>query len=284
LDKPQGSGKKMKKTKNDFREYEKQLYYQTASRLLENKDYPKEWEKLNKAKQVTNQFFSFPKGESPAEIENKIRKKYSVAQAYDPDFLRKVKKGEKALLAEIVDIVDPRIDDGNHENEYIYLKIKLNAPKNMIHYLIDTTIDIRLRVYKESGIDILGKKKRFRKERSDAMKVWEEREIRKPFKQIAKEQNISVPTAKKRFYRAYELINGMKFSRSNYEQSEIVKPEECPSCPKYSACLNPDTCPKVSPYLKSSTKYQREKPVKDIEKFSSKRYKPRAKFTGHSDY
>lgn len=261
----------MKKTKKSFKEYEKQVYYQTASRLLESNDYAKYWEKLNKAKQITNQFYSFPEGESPAEIETEIRKKYSIAQAYDLDFLRKVKKGEKALLAEIVDIVDPRTDSENNEDGYLCLKIKLNAPKNIIHYLIDTIIDIRLRVYKENGIDILGKKKRFRKERTDAMKVWEERKLRKPFKQIAKDQNITVPSARKKFYKAYELIYGEKFNPADYKKPEIPKDslkKECSTCKEKPTCK--DLCPDVIAFVNQNSAYLREKLQKVSKKQAEK--------------
>lgn len=92
--------------------------------------------------------------------------------------------------------------------------------------------------------------KRFRSEQLKALEVWEFRRARKTFPQIAKILNIKEPTAKKRFYKAYELLFGRKYNPSDYEKPEIKKKylrRTCKTCKERQTCT--DLCPDVIEFV-----------------------------------
>lgn len=153
----------------------------------------------------------------------------------------------KNFPEEMSEITDAGILD---DNGNIYIKVNTKAQRYIIHYLIDQYLD-RYGLKPDT---------RFRTEQTEALRVWEERRLRKPFSQIARELNCNMPTVKKRFYRAYQLIYGREYNPANYEKPEIKKKyleKTCATCNEKSACK--DLCPDVFNYVNQDTKpYQRE--------------------------
>lgn len=132
----------------------------------------------------------------------------------------------------------------------ILLGIDIRADRDIIHYLVDYYLDTYGAVRSNN---------RFRKEKYDALSVWQERKLRKPFKQIAKELGIKESAAKMRFCKAYELLYGKKYDPADYEKPEIKKKylkKECNTCKEKPTCKT--LCPDVIAFVAEGTSYQRE--------------------------
>ena len=97
---------------------------------------------------------------------------------------------------------------------YLRIKIDLTTPKNIILLLINKLLSNNKSVqeWRQNNKP----KTRFRKEQRDALRVWEERRLRKPFKRIARELNVKEPACKKMFYKAYELLFGKKYNPADF--------------------------------------------------------------------
>lgn len=136
----------------------------------------------------------------------------------------------------------------------LIIEINPNVPREAIHYMLDVLMD---RWESKKG---LSKKIRFRRESLAALKIWEERRLRKSFKQISKELDIKEPTAKMRFYKAYEVLFGKKYDPTYYEKPAIKKAylkRECGTCLDREFCKDP--CPDVIAFVEQDTKpYIRE--------------------------
>lgn len=138
---------------------------------------------------------------------------------------------------------------------YVHIKVNPLAPRRIIHFQLDRILTSVVR-------NVYGSKEdtRFRKERIQALQVWEKRRLREPFKQIAKELGIKEPAAKKAFYKAYELIYGKKYDPAGYEKPEIKKEylkKTCNACMEKSTCK--ELCPDVIEFVKQGASYQRER-------------------------
>ena len=105
----------------------------------------------------------------------------------------------------------------------------------------------------------------------DLMAVWDLRKLQKGFPEIARELGIDSDTAKKRFYRAAELITDGKYNRDNYKRDfwAIRIPDlkkHCGICPdhpdKGGSC---DTlCPDAMDFVTQDEQYQREMTGGDV--------------------
>lgn len=136
------------------------------------------------------------------------------------------------------------------KNGYLTLKINPKEARIKVHYVID------------SFLDIYGTREdtRFRKERIKAYHVWEERKLRKPFKQIAVELGITEPTAKKRYYKAYELLYEKKYAPAEFDKPEIKRAylkRECNTCAEKLTCK--DLCPDVIAFVEQDTRPDSER-------------------------
>ncbi len=153
------------------------------------------------------------------------------------------------------DVIDNGVVD---KNGYIHIRVKQNStiPKFLILNHIEGIIDSY----------VSNPTERFRKESVDAMEVWEARRLRKPFKDIASEFAITEDAAKKRYYRAFEIIHGKKYDPVNYEKPEIKKEylkKVCETCEEREYCT--DLCPDVLAYVIQDTKsYQLESTEEDL--------------------
>lgn len=144
---------------------------------------------------------------------------------------------------------------------YLHLRIKPDAPKDLIHYFIDKTLECysNYPLPKEDP----WKKERFRAEKITALEVWEHRRLQKSFPEIARTLKIKKDAARKMFYVAYEHLYGKKYDPAEYEKPEIKKKylkRSCESCNE-----NPDNdgtctdlCPDVIEFVNQNTSYRRE--------------------------
>lgn len=85
---------------------------------------------------------------------------------------------------------------------------------------------------REDGWDLwVPDNSRAREEVAGHLDVWVLRKQRTPFSDIAQKLNISVDTAKKRFYRAYELTQRTTYDKERWEkrprQTRLADREEC---------------------------------------------------------
>ncbi len=238
-----------------------------AIKLLQDENYAKDLERLNNASAY---------GEYEL-IAKEIKNKYSISMPYPLDYLKSVKEAKQPLRTadgriDLPDIGGGRIvkcvnadirrndatgkyeidiDEGKGVREgYLYFRIKCDEPRYLIHYLIDWQLN-----------RIARPKERFREERLTAFQVWEERKLRKPFRQIAQELNIKEPAAKKQFYRAYEITYGRKYNPADYEKPKLKKEylkRTCKTCTEKPTCKN--LCPDVISFVEQENMgYLREK-------------------------
>ena len=155
-----------------------------------------------------------------------------------------------AWLKRIIEKYEPIYSVKRNNNDTITLTINLLYPNDLICHEL-------CKVLKQN---LPSKKGRYRKEHIGAIMVWKGRKLRKPFKQIAKEENIKEPACKKRFYKAYELVYDKKYDPAYYEKPQVKKEylkKTCNSCKERPTCKDP--CPDIIAFVEQDTKnYQRE--------------------------
>jgi hypothetical protein len=185
---------------------------------------------------------------------------------------------------------------------FFHIKINPEAPREIIHWLIDNILDsfprhimdfLReagrkgltngevTRILKEK-YDYPKPKQRFRREQIEALKVWEERRLRKPYRQIAKELGIKESTARKRFGRAYELLFNKKYDPADFEKPEVKKEylkRVCTTCNERPTCK--ELCPDVIAFIEQDTESQIRQLLGEVEAFTDPNgEKPPATGTG----
>jgi hypothetical protein len=93
-----------------------------------------------------------------------------------------------------------------------------------------------------------------------SLMIWDLRIFKNTYGDIAPIMGIAKDAAKKKFYRAYELIYGKKYNSDEYERPLIKKQymkRYCNTCEQRPACKEP--CPDVIGYVDQDSKnYQRE--------------------------
>ena len=98
-------------------------------------------------------------------------------------------------------------------------------------------------------------KSRFREEAWTHLEVWRLRRKRLPFSGVASKLSLTEDTAKKSFYRAFELTQGCKYDREKYKNLlRSVKKEDlrktCESCSDREDCERTGVlCPEVLEYV-----------------------------------
>lgn len=247
-----------KKTPQEIEDFEGKKHQVVAKRLKYNEGYEKDLGEYKGSK--TRLVKALKKGA--------IEHKYSIAKPYDIDEIESVIKGEAALYEEAIKVVQPIDSKGDG---YICLKIKKDEPKELIHYAIDCYLKGEGKINRERP-----------KENLKALEVWKERLLRKSFKIISEELNITEANAKKRFYKAYELIFNEKYDPSKYKKPEVKKEylkRECNTCEERATCQEP--CPDIiglvnQDYISSdhAINYDLEKIDIDEVQKGNKRIKP----------
>lgn len=276
-----------RKSKQDIAIRGREISILTAKRLLENEEYRKDledfkqYQKAKEEKKLSKSKWSkYIYAEAlhiiDGTLESEIKHKYNIARIYDIDLLKEVVSGKRELPGEMGKFVT-YVNDGEivrRENGCIYLKIKYDAPKELIIFGVGMWIDGFKKAAKQYNMH---RGKRFRGEQLLAFEVWGERSQRLSFNVIAKKLNIKEQTAKKRYYRAYELITGKKFNPIDFQRPEVKKEylkKECSTCSEHpdrgGTCK--DLCPDVIALVEQDTKRsQRELAVGVPDKFSKQR-------------
>jgi len=147
------------------------------------------------------------------------------------------------------------INSGNFHNparfieddKYLTLKIDMTQANIRIIPLVRFYIRYFRQYIERKGVD--AGRSHFEKRRR-YYRVWEERKQKKSFKAISKKLSIDVDTAKKEFYRAYELIMERSYNPVHYGEIPVQKGDlvrECNTCPIRSECK--EACPDIIAYL-----------------------------------
>jgi len=136
-----------------------------------------------------------------------------------------------------------------------YMGINLQASRTELKSAFETFLKSHIR--EKTG---KGDEKQFFGTYKMALLVWDLRAQRKTFPDIQSATGIDKDAAKKKFYRAYELIYGKKYNPCKYEKPLIKKKyikRICSTCDQQSTCKV--LCPDVIGYVdQDSMKYQRE--------------------------
>ena len=97
---------------------------------------------------------------------------------------------------------------------------------------------------------------RFRREAEEQLIVWNLRKQRKTFPEIASTLAITEELVRKRFYRAYELTQGMRFDREHFSRNLLKEVKPCDQCPARESCT--ELCPDALFFVKQDEKSRRE--------------------------
>ena len=147
-----------------------------------------------------------------------FQKKHSIHPYYTIEKLQEI---EKALIEndiekflELFFHYDPDVDlvpKSKHDSSsYLKFQVKPDAPRYIIHFLIDEYLN-RYELTRPKS-----QKKKFRKEQFLALEIWKEWQklnlpSRRAFPEIASKLRISVSTVKTRWYKAHEIILGKPY-------------------------------------------------------------------------
>lgn len=110
---------------------------------------------------------------------------------------------------------------------------------------------------------------RYREESWNHLEVWKLKKQNLSFIDIGIKLKITEDTAKKSFYRAYELTQGKKYDFQELQRKAgIVRKEEmeriCATCPNRDTCTDYEICPDVLRYItQDELDYSREKLLKE---------------------
>lgn len=178
----------------------------------------------------------------------KTLKYWSYAGKYNPLLHPEPEVG--ILLA-----VEMSIRPGMYPRNVEYMGINLQASRTELRAAFENFLKSHIREKTSKGDE-----KQYFGAHKTALIVWDLRELRKTFLEIQSATGIDKDAAKKKFYRAYELIYGGKYDPSQYKRPEVRKEylkRHCNTCEQRSTCKDP--CPDVIGYVdQDSVKYQRE--------------------------
>lgn len=165
---------------------------------------------------------------------------------------------------------DPR-SSGPREKEQqtLFIGISLTATRNELRADFEALLNKHVRPKTNRG----DSKQAPDKWKSSLM-IWDLRAMRISYNEIKSLTGITTETAKKQFYRAYELIYSKKYEAALYEKPEIKKEylsRVCDTCEQRQSCKKP--CPPVIAFVEQDIKsYQREKTLSDEEILSMSEY------------
>ena len=162
------------------------------------------------------------------------------------------------------------------DKRYVTLKFDFTAKNNILIPLFKEYLTFFREQNSVSQYNPTSKREHHSKQRQYT-KICRERKNKTPFSIIAKQEGISVETAKKGYYRAYELIMGFPYSPDNKVKDEIHKIElqkTCDSCTDQKCLESLDkesgewTCPYAEHYFN-----QDQRPMKEhLQASNSKLY------------
>lgn len=143
------------------------------------------------------------------------------------------------------------------------LTVNLNWPNDVVRdrvkQILFYVIQRRERLNQEI-LNFYGKQNQNRAYYGRLFQVWDLRQQRKNYSQIARELDSDEDTIRKQFYRAYELIYNQKYDHSKFTFRNISLEDlhkTCLDCPTRNTCI--ELCPEVLPFTEQDQKkYQRE--------------------------
>ena len=145
-----------------------------------------------------------------------------------------------------------------------YMGINLDASRTDLKAAFKTFLKAHIRPKTEKGDE-----KKYFGAHKTALIVWDLRAQHTTYSDIQKTTGIDKDTAKKKYYRAYELIYGRAYNPAEYEQPSIKKEymkNYCDICKERHTCTDTDRCPDVIAFVDQDTKdYQREKTFSDMD-------------------
>lgn len=157
--------------------------------------------------------------------------------------------------------VEMSIRPGMFPQNIEYMGINLDASRTDLRESFEKFLKTRIREKTLKGDE----KKNFGAHKADLI-VWDLRAQRKTFPQIQNITGINKDTAKKKFYRGYELIYGKKYNVADYERPPIRKKYQknvCHTCDQRDTCKT--LCPDVIAFVNQDNKnYGREMSVGDL--------------------
>lgn len=169
---------------------------------------------------------------------------------------------ERILLA-----VEMSLRPGMYPKNVEYMGINMDASRTDLRAIFDEFLKSRIRPKTAKGDE-----KKYFGAHKTAVIVWDLRAFRKTFHHIKNVTGMDKDTAKKKFYRAYELIYGKAFEPAVYERPPIRKKymeNYCAKCKQRGICKEP--CPEVVDYVEQdAVKYQRERTYSDVDILTKK--------------
>lgn len=149
------------------------------------------------------------------------------------------------------------------EEDTVYIGISLHGTRDELRKAFNNV----LKKYVRPKICIGDTKLQPEKWKTGLM-IWDIRtNHRLSLKEAGHKIDIAEDTARKQFYRAYELIYGKKYKATDFKKPEIKKNylnRECSTCSQKPTCKDP--CPDVLAFVNQDTKqYQREQSFGNME-------------------
>lgn len=186
-----------------------------------------------------------------------IRKNQKYLSYIEKDHpLQQLPPEELILLA-----VEMSIRPGMIPRNVEYMGINMDASHTDLRTAFDAFLKEKIR--EKTG---KGDEKMYLGAHKTAIIVWDLRALRKTFPEIHDITGIDKDTAKKKFYRAYELIYGKKYEVTDYKRPPIREKylkRHCNTCEQKSTCRV--LCPEVIGFVDQDTKlYQREATFSDM--------------------
>ena len=114
---------------------------------------------------------------------------------------------------------------------------------------------------------------RYVKEAFSTLAVWDMRRQKRRFKLISLELKISEDTAKKRFYRAFEITQNRRYEPETFNRVKVEKTDlkkSCDTCSLRETCTT--LCPDVLAFMEQDQTYQKEKLFKKSDSIDSLKF------------
>lgn len=150
--------------------------------------------------------------------------------------------------------VEMSIRPGMFPRNVEYMGINLDASRTDLREAFEAFLKTHIRPKTGKGDE-----KMYFGAHKTALIVWDLRAQRKTFPEIQKITGMDKDTAKKKFYRAYELIYGKPYDPSQYERPAVYKTSMiglCSDCKQWSTCRV--LCPDAIAFVDQDTRYQRD--------------------------
>ncbi len=246
------------------------LLWDKLQRIKRHPDYLKYCENI----QFDESGFNFEISDESDDIINRFELEtlFDPAKEFDPnkiDILLRIFK-EPLAVCYVWNKESPDFTTPVWDNHYIQLKIDI-SPKRNLGQIIDEVkeciSEAQPHIESESELELETDRRKHFEKRQIYYEIWDMRKKRMPFSKIAPQLGINEDKAKKRFYKAYELIMGVPFDVEKFKQLPVLKKElkktcltcgdrECYASLKSKGGWAP--CPDAAPYVNQDRVSQKE--------------------------